>query len=104
MADENANLNNPFGVQNTLEMGGIGDATLIQDLMEPETSTADPNEIKQIGEDADPPKKEEAKTKGKEIIPKADNPEEEEDNPSAEQVISSFLGSEDDEEGKEKDQ
>lgn len=38
MADENAKLDNPFGVQNTMEMGA-GDATLIQDLLGPETST-----------------------------------------------------------------
>ena len=97
MADENANLNNPFGVQNTMEMGR-GDATLIQDLMGPETSTADPDELKGIGEEAPPPEKEEAKLKGKEIIPDDDNPEKEKENPTGQELISSFLGSEEEEE------
>ena len=97
MADENAKLDNPFGVQDTMEMG-IGDATLIQGLLEPETSTADVDDLTGIQEEAEPTKKEEAKLKGKEIIPSKEKQGEEEENPTGKELISSFLGSEEEEE------
>ena len=97
MADENAKLDNPFGVQDTMEMG-IGDATLIQGLLEPETSTADVDDLTGIQEEAEPTKKEEVKLKGKEIIPSKEKQGEEEENPTGKELISSFLGSEEEEE------
>ena len=45
-------MDNPFGVEGTLEMGGIGDASLITDLMAPETSTTDPDKLEGIGDEA----------------------------------------------------
>lgn len=104
MAGENANLDNPFGITNTMEMGGMGDATLIQDLLGPETSTADPDTLKNIQEEAEVSKKQEASVRGKEIIPNKNNPEEEEENPSAQEIISSFLGSEEDNELEEENE
>lgn len=105
MAGENAQMDNPFGVENTLEMG-VGDATLIQDLMGPETSTADPDELKGIGEETDPPKPEEQKPpKGKEIIPpKEVKGKEEEEAPTGQELISSFLGSDEEEEEQEEEE
>lgn len=102
MADENANLDNPFGVQNTLEMGGIGDATLINDLMGTETSTADPDKLQGIEEKAETPKKEEEVIKGKEIIPSKEDPSKEKEDPTGKEIISSFLGSEEEESDEEK--
>ena len=96
MADENAKLDNPFGVQNTMEMG-MGDATLIQGLLEPETSTADVDDLTGIQEEAEPTKKEEPVLKGKEIIPSKEKQGEEEENPTGKDLISSFLGSEEEE-------
>jgi len=103
MADENAKLDNPFGVQNTMEMGA-GDATLVQDLLGPETSTADVDDLTGIQEEAEQPKKVEDKIRGKEIIPSKEKIGEEEENPSGKDLISSFLGSEKESEEEIKDE
>lgn len=106
MADENVQMENPFGVQNTLEMGGIGDATLVQDLLAPETSTADPDELKGIGDETTPPDPpEQGASKGKTIIPPKEmkEGETEDDTPSGQELISSFLGSDEDEEEQEEE-
>lgn len=100
MAGENAQPDNPFGVEGTLEMNGIGDATLVNDLLSPETATADAEELKDIHEEAEPPKKEtDDKTRGKEIIPD----KEKDELPTGQEIVSSFLGSEEDEEEQEEE-
>jgi hypothetical protein len=51
------NLDNPsfnFGIENTMEMG-LGNAELLNDLMGPETSTSNPDEIKDIKDEPKPP-------------------------------------------------
>jgi len=92
MAD---NLDNPsfnFGIENTMEMG-MGNAELLNDLMGPDTSTADPNELEKIVKEVNDP----APTKAKapnvktigDTIADGKDPEEAKD-PS--QNISDFLG------------
>jgi len=54
------NLDSPsfgnFSIENTMEMG-MGNQELLNDLMSPETSTSNPDEIKEIKEEAEPAKK-----------------------------------------------
>lgn len=77
-----------FGIQNTMEMG-MGNAELINDLMSPDTSTSDPDDIKPIIKEViDDEKSKEVKVpKGKEIVPLEDGKE-----PTSQEVISNFLG------------
>ena len=91
------NLDTPsfgnFSIENTMEMGP-GGAELLNDLMSPETSTGDPDEIQKIVKTVEPPAPS-AKPdvpKGKEIVPKEDDEE-----PSGKDLISNFLGNNDDE-------
>lgn len=91
------NLDTPsfgnFSIENTMEMGP-GGAELLNDLMSPETSTGDPDEIQKIVKTVEPPAPS-AKPdvpKGKEIVPKEDDEE-----PSGKDLISNFLGDNDDE-------
>ena len=37
-----------FGIQNTMDVGGAGDAQLLNDLMAPETATADSEAVEPI--------------------------------------------------------
>jgi hypothetical protein len=93
MAD---NLDTPsFSIQDTLDMGA-GNAELLNDLFAPETASANPNDVKPIINETDPPSPPEppAKPKGKEIIPPGEEPD-------GKSIISSFLGSDDDEEEEE---
>ena len=91
-----------FSIENTMEMGP-GSAELLNDLMSPETSTGNPDDIQKIVKEVEPtapdPKPEVAK--GKEIPPKEDGKE-----PTGQDLISSFLGDntgDDEEESEEAD-
>jgi hypothetical protein len=82
------NLDSPsfgnFSIQNTMEMG-LGSAELMNDLMAPETSTSNPDDIKEIVKEAEPPKAPEPATpKGKEIA--APN-----DEANAQDTLKNFL-------------
>ena len=98
MAD---NLDNPsfdFGIQNTMEMG-MGNSELLNDLMSPETSTSNPDDIKDIITEVNDPAP--TKTKAPTIktigdtMAEGKEPEEPKD-PA--QNISDFLGDDDDDE------
>lgn len=97
MAD---NLDNPsfnFGIENTMEMG-MGNAELLNDLMGPDTSTADPNELEKIVKEVNDPAPVKAKAPNVKTIGDtiADGKESEEPKDPT-QNISDFLGLEDDE-------
>lgn len=84
------NLDTPsfgnFSIENTVELGSM---ELLNDLMSPETSTTNPDEVENIVktvEDPAPPKKPDV-PKGKEIVPKEEGKE-----PTGQDLISSFLG------------
>ena len=96
MAD---NLDSPsftFGIEDTMEMG-MGNAELLSDLMSPETSTGNPDDvapiIKEVPTDA-PPK--EPKPKGKEIVPVEEGKE-----LTDQDVLTNFLGDATEEEEEE---
>lgn len=95
------NLDTPsfgnFSIENTMEMGP-GGAELLNDLMSPETSTGNPDDIQKIVKDAEPPAPDPKPDvpKGKEIVPKADGEEF-----TGQDLISSFLG---DNTGEEEDE
>lgn len=92
------NLDTPsfgnFSIENTMEMGP-GGAELLNDLMSPETSTGNPDDIQKIVKDAEPPAPDPkpAVPKGKEVVPKEDGEEF-----TGQDLISSFLGDNADEE------
>lgn len=93
------NLETPsfeFGIEHTMEMGN---AELLNDLYAPETSTANPDEIKEVVKEVKPtiPEQKPSK-KGKEIIPEEIDEEGNKKEPTAQDLISSFLGGDDDEE------
>lgn len=84
------NLDTPsfgnFSIENTVELGSM---ELLNDLMSPETSTTNPDEVENIVktvEDPAPPKKPDV-PKGKEVVPKEEGKE-----PTGQDLISSFLG------------
>ena len=72
-----------FGIEDTIE--GIGNVELIKDLLSPESSTSNPDDIAPIENPPVPPKEEKVKEEKKEEVDK-------------QSVISSFLGDEEDEE------
>ena len=86
------NLDNPsfgnFSIENTMEIGP-GGAELLNDLLAPETSTGNPDDIQKIVKDVeDPaPTPKPAVPKGKEIVQKEDGEE-----LTGQDLISSFLG------------
>jgi hypothetical protein len=92
------NLDTPsfgnFSIENTMEMGP-GGAELLNDLMSPETSTGNPDDIQKIVKTAEPPAPDPKPDvpKGKEVVPKADGEEF-----TGQDLISSFLGDNADEE------
>lgn len=93
------NLDNPsmgnFSIVDTMEMG-MGNAELLNDLMSPETSTANPNELKEIVKEVEDKEPEtNTKPKGKEIVPNEDGKD-----LDGQSLISNFLGdnTQDDEE------
>ena len=99
------NLDTPsfgnFSIENTMEMGP-GSTELLNDLMSPETSTGNPDDIQKIVKTAEPPTPDPKPDvpKGKEVVPKADGEE-----LTGQDLISSFLGdnTQEDEEDEEVD-
>ena len=89
---------NPFGIQNTTETGA-GDQQLLNDLMSPETSTGDPDDVTPIVNETDPPKAEtnDDPPRGKDIIPpKSVDGKTDEEKQSGESLIADFLSDSDD--------
>lgn len=89
------NLDNPqfgnFSIENTIEMG-MGNQELLKDLLSPETSTSSPDEIKEITETPEPPKK------GAKPVPE-EAPKEE-----PQKTIQDFLYGEDEEQEEEEEE
>jgi hypothetical protein len=84
-----------FSIENTMEMG-LGNAELLNDLMSPDTASADPNEIKGIDEPEPTPA----------AAPKAKStaaPTEEKEEEDASKSITDFLLGGDDDEEEEKE-
>lgn len=93
MAD---NLENPafgnFSIENTMEMG-LGNAELLNDLMSPDTSTADPDDVQKIdAEPAPAPTKKQAAAKAEDD---ASDKKEEED--TSKSIHDFLLGGDEDE-------
>lgn len=92
MAD---NLETPsfgnFSIQDTMEMG-TGNAELLNDLMAPETSTGNPDDVKPIVKEVEDPKPTPTPSvpKGKEVVNK------DKDELTGQDLISNFLGDNDD--------
>jgi len=78
-----------FSIENTMEMG-MGNAELLNDLLSPETSTSDPNELKEIIAQVEDPAPTKAPSKGKEIVQKLEGEE-----TTDQDLISNFLGDDD---------
>ena len=95
---DNAPLNN-FSIQNTEEMGA-GDSQLLNDLMEPETSTSNPDDVQKIIAEVEPekPKVNDKAPAGKEVTPKVDG-----EKPDPSTAIADFLGSGQEEEEEEEE-
>jgi hypothetical protein len=95
---ENLSFGN-FGIENTMEMG-MGNAELINDLLSPETSTSNPDDIKDITEEEPKPK-----ASKKETTPSAEEtPAKKEEEEIAKKSLQSFLlGGDDDEEEEEEE-
>jgi hypothetical protein len=94
---ENPGFGN-FSIQDTMEMG-MGNAELLSDLMSPDTSTASPDEIKDINEPDPAP----AAPASKKKAPVAASTEEEEEKEEPTKNISDFLYGADDEEEEEEE-
>lgn len=92
---ENPGFGN-FSIQDTMEMG-MGNAELLSDLMSPDTSTANPDEIKDINEPDPAP----AAPASKKKAPVAASTEDEEEKEEPTKDISDFLYGEDEEEEEE---
>ena len=95
MAEENFD-NQSFGnfsIQNTMEMG-LGNAELLNDLMSSETSTSNPEDIKDLTPEDKAPKTPAPKKAASSIIPEAEE-EKKDDKVSIEDFL---LGGDDDEE------
>jgi hypothetical protein len=91
------NLDNPsmgnFSIQNTMDMGA-GSAELLNDLMGPETSTTDPEDIQKIVAEVEDPAPAPSKPRGKEVTPLPENATPEQEGQTA---LSNFLGDSTDE-------
>lgn len=89
-----------FGIKDTMEMG-LGNAELLRDLLGPDTTTENPEDITPIIKDADPPAPADppVKPKGNEV----EAPKEGED-PKVKNTIADFLGKGDDEEEEEEEE
>lgn len=95
------NLENPgfgnFSIENTMEMG-LGSAELLNDLMGPDTSTADPDDVQKIDVEPTPaPAKKQAPTA------KADEDVEDKKEEDASKSIQDFLLGGDEDEDEEED-
>jgi hypothetical protein len=78
-----------FSIQDTMEMG-TGNAELLNDLMAPETSTGNPDDVKPIVKEVkDPEPPAPAGPKGKEVVNK------DKDDLTGQDLISNFLGDND---------
>jgi len=110
-----SNLDNPlnnFSIQETMDMGA-GDSQLINDLMAPETSTSNPDDIEEIVKtvDSDDVEEKEKSIKVKEISPKIkskpqkteEGNEEDEEEESSNPLEDFLLGGDDEEEEEEDD-
>jgi len=89
---------NPFGIQNTTETGA-GNQQLLNDLMAPETSTGNPDDVTPIVNETTPPKAEtnDDPPKGKDITPpKSVDGKTDEEKQSGESLIADFLSDVDD--------
>ena len=89
---------NPFGIQNTMETGA-GDQQLLNDLMAPETSTSNPDDVTPIVNETTPPEPEtnDDPPKGKDITPpKSVDGKTDEEKQSGESLIADFLSDADD--------
>jgi len=85
-----------FSIQDTMEMG-VGNKQLLEDLMAPETSTADADDVTPIIKETEAPKAPpKGDPKGKEIVQKKEGEE-----PSGSDIIKNFLGDATDEEEEE---
>lgn len=100
-----------FSIENTMEMGGIGDTTLLNDLFGAESSTASPDDVKEIKDEPAPkaaaPKKDEPQEDPAESIQKfllSDETSEDDEQPAEETAAPKEEASsagDDDEEGSE---
>jgi hypothetical protein len=94
MAD---NLENPgfgnFSIENTMEMG-LGNAELLNDLMSPDTSTADPDDVQKIdAEPAPAPTKKQAAAKAED-----DDSSDKKDEDTSKSIHDFLLGGDDEDE------
>ena len=99
MAEENFD-NQSFGnfsIQNTMEMG-LGNAELLNDLMSSETSTSNPEDIKDLTPEDKAPKPASPKKAAASIIPEAEEEEKKDDKVSIEDFL---LGGDDEEDEEE---
>lgn len=90
---------NPFGIQNTMETGA-GNQQLLNDLMAPETSTGNPDDVTPIVNETTPPEPEtnDGPPKGKDITPpKSVDGKTDEEKQSGESLIADFLTDSDEE-------
>lgn len=91
---------NPFGIQNTMETGA-GDQQLLNDLMSPETSTSNPDDVTPIVNETTPPEPEtnDGPPKGKDIVPPMSvDGKTDEEKQSGESLIADFLSDIDEDE------
>jgi len=91
---------NPFGIQNTMETGA-GDQQLLNDLMSPETSTSNPDDVTPIVNETTPPEPEtnDDPPKGKDITPpKSVDGKTDEEKQTGESLIADFLSDVDEDE------
>lgn len=92
-----------FGIQDTMDMGA-GDAQLIQDLMAPETATADSEAVEPIVKEVEDTIPEKTAPAGKEVIkPQSPDGKTEEEKRSGESLVNDFLNSDPDEEQQEEE-
>ena len=98
---ENPGFGN-FSIQDTMEMG-MGNAELINDLLSPDTASANPDEIKDIKAEEAAPAAPTKATKAPATKASSDDKEESEENEDTSKNIQSFLygGDEDEEEEEE---
>ena len=92
-----------FGIQDTMDMGA-GDAQLIQDLMAPETATADSEAVEPIVKEVEDTIPEKTAPAGKEVIkPQSPDGKTEEEKRSGESLVNDFLNSDPDAEQQEEE-
>lgn len=97
-----------FSIENTMEMGGVGDTELIKGLFGAETSTASPDDVTEIKEEAPAkeaapkkdaaPKEEEKSDSIQEFLMKGDPEDEEEESPKPKAAPKEEVVATDDEE------